>query len=151
MTHNLLTLLMLGADVCRSSFSCRTWVNVWLAERSLALGAGRRPCLTTEGVIEDLVDWHKSPLKIKGDTAMVAHVNLRRLYWSCRSMFNRLSAKQPPPNQGLCREDLDFFLAKVEDELKAWFDSWNDAKTDMDRTHRLKRKYFFLLRSNLLR
>lgn len=56
-------------------------------------------------------------------------------------MFNRLSAKQTPLNQGLSREDLDFFLAKVEDELRAWSESWSDSQMDPDRAHRLERTF----------
>ena len=66
----------------------RLWINLWNLEKTLASQTGQRMHLADEGVIATCSRWHRMPVALRQDEALVAQVELRRIMIAQGDHFN---------------------------------------------------------------
>jgi hypothetical protein len=121
-------------------------MNVHLLAQSFAMQTGRRPFLCPEGVVEDSENWHLGRYATKGDVTVVAWIQLRYIYHTHRHLFNRLCSTSmvgevAQGSSGLTPRDLSYYLKRVQEDLRMWYDRFREAQPTSIRASRLRCAY----------
>lgn len=104
--------------------------------------AGVRPSLGEQGIIATCSTWHLSEFRVPGDGALVAQVQLRRLFTHHKELFERLGLlwhrNDSLPFDSTKLLNIEFYLKSLEDSFTSWNTQWLDVEPGTKRGARLK-------------
>jgi len=127
------------------TFPSRTWINIWLFDQSMSAQAGVRPSLNEQGIISSCSSWHESEFRVPGDGALVAQVQLRRVFTHHKELFERLGLLWHR-NDSLSFDstkllNIEFYLKSLEDSYATWSSQWLQVEPGTRRGARLRSEF----------